>query len=137
MGREAGLGVCSLIAFSVMSFNGVPCLDAGSGDSEGCGVGSRLWRGAGSSGVSGAIETPEILLLRAARASFTDRRFGGAFFDGDNGSSATLSGGLKICEGSTDSLTLVLLAVLVLGVAAALAVVLRRGDARSLFGAGV
>lgn len=87
--------------------------------------------------MSGAIDTPDILLLRAALASFTDRLLGAAFFVGDNGSPATLSGGLKICDGSTDSLALDLLAVLALGVAVVLAAVLRRGDARVLFGAGV
>lgn len=131
---EAGRGVCSLIAVSVISFKGVPWRDAASGDSEGLGVG----RGGGSSGVSGAIDTPETRLLRAALASFTDRRFGGAFLLGDTGSAATLSGGLKTCEGSTDSLSLVVRRlVLVLEVAATLAVVLRRGEARLLFGAGV
>lgn len=113
-----------------MSAKGVVCRGVGSGDSDGCGVGS----GGCSSGASGAIET---LLLRAALASFTDRRFGAAFFVGDNGSPASLCGGLKICEGSTDSLARVRLTVLVLGVAAVLAAVLRRGDARVLFGAGV
>jgi hypothetical protein len=127
--REIGLGVCSLIAVSVISVKDVSCRDAGSGDSEGSGVG----RGGCSSGVSGRIET---LLFRAALASFTDRRFGAAFLEGDNnGSGATLSGGLKTCEGSTDSLARGRLAVLALGVAAT---VLRRGDARVfLGGAGV
>lgn len=130
--REAGRGVCSFIVDSVISAKGVVCRGCrgvASGDSDGCGVGSG-----GSSGASGAIET---LLLRAALASFTDRRFGAAFFVGDSGSPASLCGGLKICEGSTDSLALVRLAVLVLGVAAVLAAVLRRGDARVFFGAGV
>lgn len=54
--------------------------------------------------------------------------------EGDRGSSATLWGGLKTCEGSTDSLARGRLAVLVLGVAAT---VRRRGDARVFFGAGV
>jgi len=76
----------------------------------------------------------DTLLFRAALASFTDRRLGAAFLEGDKGSSATLSGGLKTCEGSTDSLALDRLAVLVLGVAAT---VLRRGDARVFLGAGV
>jgi hypothetical protein len=76
----------------------------------------------------------ETLLFRAALASFTDRRFGAAFFEGDKGSGATLSGGLKTCVGSTDSLARGRLAVLVLGVAAT---VRRRGDARVFFGAGV
>lgn len=125
--REAGRGVCSLIVFSVMSVKGVPCREVGSGDSEGSGVGS----GGSNSGVSGMIET---LLLRAALASFTDRRLGAAFLEGDSDSGATLSGGLKTCEGSTDSLALDCLAVLVLGVAAT---VLRLGDARVFFGAGV
>jgi hypothetical protein len=127
--REIGLGVCSLIAVSVISVKDVSCRDAGSGDSEGSGVG----RGGCSSGVSGRIET---LLFRAALASFTDRRFGAAFLEGDdNGSGATLSGGLKTCEGSTDSLARGRLAVLALGVAAT---VLRRGDARVILGgAGV
>lgn len=125
--RETGRGVCSLIVFSVMSVKGVLCRGAGSGDSVGCGVGS----GGCSSGVSGMIET---LLLRAALASFTDRRLGAAFLEGDIGSGATLSGGLKTCEGSTDSLALLRLAVLVLGVAAT---VRRRGDARVFLGAGV
>jgi hypothetical protein len=131
--REAGRGVCSFIVDSVISSKGVVCRSCrgvASGDSDGCGVGS----GGCSSGASGAIET---LLLRAALASFTDRRFGAAFFVGDSGSPASLCGGLKICEGSTDSLALVRLAVLVLGVAAVLAAVLRRGDARVFFGAGV
>jgi hypothetical protein len=131
--REAGRGVCSFIVDSVISAKGVVCRGCrgvASGDSEGCGVGS----GGCSSGASGAIET---LLLRAALASFTDRRFGAAFFVGDSGSPVSLCGGLKICEGSTDSLALVRLAVLVLGVAAVLAAVLRRGDARVFFGAGV
>lgn len=81
--------------------------------------------------MSGMIET---LLLRAALASFTDRLLGAAFFEGDSGSGATLSGGLKTCDGSTDSLALDCLAVLDLGVAAT---VLRLGDARVFFGAGV
>ena len=76
----------------------------------------------------------ETLLFRAALASFTDRRLGGAFLEGDRGSSATLWGGLNTCEGSTDSLARGRLAVLVLGVAAT---VRRRGDARVFFGAGV
>jgi hypothetical protein len=80
--REAGRGVCSLIVDSVMSVKGVVCR-AGFGDSDGCGVGS----GGCSSGASGAIDT---LLLRAALASFTDRRFGAAFFVGDSGSPASL-----------------------------------------------
>jgi hypothetical protein len=129
--REAGRGVCSFIVDSVISAKGVVCRGCrgvASGDSDGCGVGS----GGCSSGASGAVET---LLLRAALASFTDRRFGAAFFVGDSGSPASLCGGLKICEGSTDSLALVRLAVL--GVAAVLAAVLRRGDARVFFGAGV
>jgi hypothetical protein len=66
-----------------MSAKGVVCRGAGLGDSDGCGVGS----GGCSSGASGAIDT---LLLRAALASFTDRRFGAAFFVGDNGSPASL-----------------------------------------------
>lgn len=110
-----------------MSVKGVSCRGAGSGDSVGFGVGI----GGCSSGVSGMIDT---LLFRAALASFTDRRFGGAFLEGERGSSATLSGGLKTCEGSTDSLARGRLAVLVLGVAAT---VRRRGDARVFFGAGV
>ena len=137
----AFLGVFSLIADSVMSVKGVPCRDAGSGEAVGCGVGS----GGSSSGGSGAIETCETLLLRAALASFTVRRFGAAFFVGDIGSSATLSGGLKICDGSicdgsiTESPVLARLpaAARLRGVGAALAV-FRRGDARVLLaGAGV
>lgn len=125
--REFGRGVCSLIVFSVISARGVSCRGAGSGDSVGWGVGI----GGCNSGVSGMIET---LLFRAALASFTDLRLGAAFLEGDNGSSATLSGGLKTCEGSTDSLARDRLTVLVLGVAAT---VRRRGDARVFFGAGV
>lgn len=131
--REAGRGDCSFIVDSVISAKGVVCRGCrgvASGDSDGCGVGN----GACSSGASGAIDT---LLLRAALASFTDRRFGAAFFVGDSGSPASLCGGLKICEGSTDSLAPIRLAVLALGVAAVLAAVLRRGDARVFFGAGV
>jgi hypothetical protein len=76
----------------------------------------------------------ETLLFRAALASFTDRRLGAAFLEGDKGSGATLSGGLKTWVGSTDSLTRGRLTVLALGVAAT---VRRRGDARAFFGAGV
>jgi hypothetical protein len=110
-----------------MSAKGVSCRSVGSGVSEGCGVGSGGCR----SGVSGMIET---LLLRAALASLTVRRLGAAFLEGEKGSGATLSGGLKTCVGSTDSLTRTRLVLLVLGVAAT---VFLRGDARVPFGAGV
>lgn len=135
----ASFGVCSLIADSVISVNGVPCREAGSGDVDGCGVG----RGGCSSGASGAIDTREILLFRAVRASLTLRRLGGDFFVGEVGSSATLSGGLKIwegsiCEASTDSpvLARLLTAVRLRGVVASPAV-FRLGDRTVLVGAGV
>ena len=122
----AGFGVCSLIADSVISVRGVPCRDAGSGDAEGSGVG----KDACSSGASDAIDMRGALLFRAARASLALRRFGGDLFVGEIGSSTTLSGGLKICVGSTDSLCRVLLAAVVrlLGVVASPPTVLRRGD---------
>ena len=122
----AGFGVCSLIADSVISVSGVPCRDAGSGDAEGSGVGKE----ACSSGASGAIDMRGALLFRATRASFALRRFGGDLFVGEIGSSTMLSGGLKICEGSTDSLCRVLLATVVrlFGVIASPPTVLRRGD---------
>lgn len=91
-----------------MSASGVLILAAptsvcGSGDAEGCGVGSTD-TSVGSSVI--AIEAAEILLLRAALADFTDLRFGGEAALGGDVGSATLSGGLKICDGSADSLTL-------------------------------
>ena len=139
--RAAGFGVssvmvCSLIADSVMSVNGVDCRCMGSGDTVVCGVGS----GGGDSGESAAIETRETLLFRAIRASFTLRRFGASRLVGDEGSPATLSGGLKICDGSTDSLTRVRLvgAALLRGVVASVAIVFLLGDDRVfLAGAGV
>lgn len=117
-----------------MSVSGVPCRDMGSGEADGCGVGNGGW----SSGASAAIEMRETLLFRAARASLALRRLGGDFLVGDSGSSITLSGGLKICEGSTDSLTLVRLAaaVLLLGVVASPTVFLR-GERVAFAGAGV
>lgn len=75
-----------------MSVSGVPCREFGSGEAEACGVG----RGGGRSGASVAIDTIDTRLFLAARASLTVRRFAGTFFVGDIGSSATLSGGLKI-----------------------------------------
>ena len=117
-----------------MSVRGVPCLEPGSGDSDGCGVSSECC----SSGASDAIDTRDTLLFLAARASLTVLRFGAAFFVGEIGSSTTLSGGLKICDGSTDSDARVLLALLRLGVPVSVLVVLRRGEARVLLaGAGV
>lgn len=132
--RSAGFGVCSLIVDSVMSVNGVPCRDMGSGDSDGCGVGSGGW----SSGASAAIEMRETRLLRAVLAAAALRRLGGDFFVGDNGSSTTLSGGLKICEGSADSIARVCrrAAVLLFGVVAS-PTVLRLGDRTFFAGAGV
>jgi len=79
-----------------MSVSGVLCRGVGSGDAEGCGVG----RGGCSSGGSGTIETRDARLLRAARASLTLRRLGGAVLVGESGSAITLSGGLNICDGS-------------------------------------
>lgn len=71
-----------------MSVSGVPCREVGD-----LGSGDTVAWGVGNSGASGAIEIRDALLLRAARASLTLRRFGGDFFVGDGGSSATLSGG--------------------------------------------
>lgn len=85
------LGVFSLMALSVMSVSGVPCLEDGSGEAVAFGVGSGGW----SSGASDAIDTRETLLFRAARASLALRLLGGDFLVGDVGSSATLSGGLN------------------------------------------
>lgn len=117
-----------------MSVSGVPCRDIGSGDSDGCGVGSA----GGSSGASVAIEMFETLLFLAVLAAAALRRLGGDFLVGDNGSSTTLSGGLKICEGSTDSLALFCrrAAVRLLGVVASPAVFLL-GDRVLFAGAGV
>lgn len=127
------------MADSVMSVSGVPCLDVGdrgSGDALAFGVGKG---GCSSDASSGAIETRETLLLRAARASLTLLRFGAVFFPGDNGSSATLSGGLKTSEGSSaedsrDSLALACLPAVVLRLEGDPPVVLRLGEA---LGAGV
>jgi hypothetical protein len=106
-----------------MSPKGVECLDE-TEDADGVGSAS-----------SGAMLARETLLCRAARASFTLRLLGAALA-GDVGSSATLSGGLAICDAS--------ISVSVGSAAAAFvrldgnflpaaAVVLRFGDA---FGAG-
>lgn len=103
----------------------------GSGEAEGSGVGNV----ASSTDASDAIETRETRLFRAARASFTLRLLGGDFLVGESGSSATLSGGLKIFGGSIDSVARVRLLGVVAGGAA---VVLRLGDALVDFmGAGV
>ena len=117
-----------------MSVSGVPCRDVGSGEADGCGVGSGGW----ISGTSGAMEMREALLLRAVRAAAALRRFGGDFFVGESGSSTTLSGGLKICEGSTDSPVRVRrpAAARLRGVVASPAV-FRRGDLVVLAAAGV
>lgn len=138
---SASLGVASLIAVSVMSVNGVPCRDAGSGEAEGSGVSNECC----SSGGSGAIETRPALLFRDARTVAILRLLGGDFLVGDSGSSATLSGGLKICDGSitdgsTDSPVFVRLlpAARLRGVVAVAPVVFRLGDERVLrAGAGV
>ena len=139
--RAVGFGVFSLIVDSVISFKGVACRDAASGDAVACGVG-----GSCDSSTSGAIDTLGARLLRAARASFTLRRLGGDFLVGDNGSSTTLSGGLKICDGSIcetsicDASTVRLAPAARLRgvVAVAVPVVLRLGDARVVrAGAGV
>jgi hypothetical protein len=86
-------------------------------------------------------ETPR--LCRAARASLTLLRFGAAFFDGDMGSSTTLSGGEKTCDGSMDdSLTSTFFVclrdatVLRRGAVSDVSIVFLRGDAL-IFGAGV
>ncbi len=117
-----------------MSVSGVPCRDSGSGDTDGCGVGSVRDR----SGASAAIEIRDDLLFRAVLAAAALLRLGGDLFVGDIGSSTTLSGGLKICEGSTDSLACVCLRVAVrrFGVVAGSAV-RRRGDRIDFAGAGV
>lgn len=80
----------------------------------------------------------ETLLFRTFLATAALRRFGDDFFVGESGSSSTLSGGLKICEGSTDSVARVCLraAVRLRGVVASPAV-FRLGDRIVFAGAGV
>jgi hypothetical protein len=119
-----------------MSVSGVPCRDCASGDMDGRGVG----RGGAKSGASDAIDIRDVtLLFRAARAAVALLRFGGDFFVGDSGSSATLSGGLKIWLGSTDSLARVVLRATVrrFGVVASPPAVFRLGDRVVRAGAGV
>lgn len=140
--RAGCRGVCSLIVDSVMSVKGVPCRSAGSGEAVACGVGRG---GCSSSCVSDKIddrETPR--LCRAARASLTLLRFGAAFFEGDIGSSTTLSGGEKTCDGSMDlSLASTFLVcrreatVLLFGAISPASTVFLRGDPLVLFVAGV
>lgn len=105
--EDCGRGVCSFMLVSVISARGVAFLALGSGEAVGSGVG-RIWE-AVRSGASSVTDT-ETRLFLAARTVLTLRRFGGeAAFVGDGASSMstsismTLSGGLNICDGSTDS----------------------------------
>jgi hypothetical protein len=129
---SAGISVCSLIVLSVMSARGVASrfegearadvgesggfesisiefsvgsfsVFSGSGDSEGFGVGSE----GASSAILGALDILLFLIL-ARTLCLGARFFGEAFFVGDAGAEgSSVSAGLKICEGSTDSLILV------------------------------
>lgn len=137
----SALGVLSLSAVSVISASGVACLactggacECGSGEADGCGVGSAI---DDSSGTSSVIAM-DALLLRAARTPFADRLFGGdAALLGEVGST-TLSGGLNICDGSTDSLKRAFrVRPVVRGVAGSSVVFLREGALVVLAGAGV
>lgn len=131
--RDCGsaFGVRSLIVVSSASLICVASMVCGLGDIDACGVGS-------DGGSSARLGASEARLLRTALAALTVRRFGGDFFDGDTGSSITLSGGLKICDGSTDSPVLVWrVRVDVRGVAVASVILRRDGDFVTRVGAGV
>lgn len=115
------IGTCSLIAFSVISANGVeyrdtegdgaaggaiglgdtPTVASGSGDTVGSGVGN-------ATEASVASSATDIRAFRFARTPTLPpvvRFLGEAFLTGDGGSEgALLSGGLNIWDGSTESL---------------------------------